>query len=283
MKRKFSLRLLLLLSASALVGVAQASAAGSYGLDWWTVDGGGATSSTGGSYALGGTIGQPDAGPSMNGGSYSLTGGFWGASVVVIPTISGNAGVGGATLSYSGGPTSADSVGNYSFTVPYGWTGTVTPSKANFTFSPVSKVYPAVTSDQTGQDFTATLLPPLPIEWVYPIHGSQACPAPQVGVALLLNNLLRKNGSFDPATITLKLDGTDVTGSAAVLQTETYPASVASVLHTPPSDLTLGAHYVELTYPSASGPRTLLWNFTVAAIPCPSDGSHQPEAAGEMP
>jgi hypothetical protein len=47
-----------------------------YTIDWYTIDGGGATFSTGGVFELGGTIGQPDAG-AMSGGVYSLTGGFW--------------------------------------------------------------------------------------------------------------------------------------------------------------------------------------------------------------
>jgi hypothetical protein len=47
-----------------------------YTLDWWTVDGGGATFSTGGGYSLGGTAGQPDAGV-LTGGGYTLGGGFW--------------------------------------------------------------------------------------------------------------------------------------------------------------------------------------------------------------
>ena len=71
------LSLLLLVIASALFGILSVSALGGYTLDWWTVDGGGATSSTGGSYSLAGTIGQPDAGTST-GGTYALSGGFWG-------------------------------------------------------------------------------------------------------------------------------------------------------------------------------------------------------------
>ncbi len=46
-----------------------------YSIDWYTIDGGGATFSTGGSYSLGATIGQPDAGL-LSGGSYQLNGGF---------------------------------------------------------------------------------------------------------------------------------------------------------------------------------------------------------------
>jgi hypothetical protein len=75
--------------------------------------------------------------------------------------ITGNAGVGGATLSYTdNGPqaVTADSGGAYSITVHYGWTGTVTPSKLGYTFSPTSKTYPAISTDQTAQNYTATQL-----------------------------------------------------------------------------------------------------------------------------
>jgi len=79
MKRKWFFSLLLLVIVGALFGVLSVSAlAPGYSLDWWTVDGGGATSSTGGSYSLAGTMGQPDAGTS-SGGTYALSGGFWGA------------------------------------------------------------------------------------------------------------------------------------------------------------------------------------------------------------
>jgi hypothetical protein len=84
MKRKWLLALFLLVIAVALLGVGSAFALAGYTLDWWTVDGGGATFSTGNSYSLGGSIGQPDAGTST-GGSYTLIGGFWGGSADIIP------------------------------------------------------------------------------------------------------------------------------------------------------------------------------------------------------
>ena len=83
MKRKLFLSLLLLITASILLGVIGVSALG-YDLSWWTVDGGGATFSTGSSYSLGGTIGQPDAGTS-SGGTYTLAGGFWPGTESVVP------------------------------------------------------------------------------------------------------------------------------------------------------------------------------------------------------
>jgi hypothetical protein len=52
-----------------------------YSIEWYTIDGGGATFSTGGSYSLGGTIGQPDAGV-LSGGSYTINGGFWGGASI---------------------------------------------------------------------------------------------------------------------------------------------------------------------------------------------------------
>ena len=65
----------------SLVALAARALAQSYGLDWFTIDGGGGTS-TGGVYAVSGTIGQPDAG-AASGGSYALAGGFWGAVIPV--------------------------------------------------------------------------------------------------------------------------------------------------------------------------------------------------------
>jgi S-layer family protein len=70
-------------------------------------------------------------------------------------TISGNAGVADATLNYTGGSTTADGSGNYSFKVPTGWSGTVTPSKGGYVFSPANKTYSNVVADQTEQNYTA--------------------------------------------------------------------------------------------------------------------------------
>jgi hypothetical protein len=74
-------------------------------------------------------------------------------------TISGNTGVGAVTLSYNDGVARtvvSNGSGNYSIVVPYGWTGTITPSKVNYTFSPASRSYNNVVADQTAQNYTAT-------------------------------------------------------------------------------------------------------------------------------
>ena len=72
--------------------------------------------------------------------------------------ISGNAGVGGVELSYNNGgvkTATADANGDYSFSVSYGWSGTVTPYKPGYTFDPPSMDYADVRVDQTGQDYIA--------------------------------------------------------------------------------------------------------------------------------
>jgi hypothetical protein len=72
--------------------------------------------------------------------------------------ISGNAGVAGATLTFTGGSITADGTGAYAFTVLPGWTGTVTPSKTGYTFTPASiTISTPVTADLPNQDFIARL------------------------------------------------------------------------------------------------------------------------------
>ncbi len=62
------------------------------------------------------------------------------------------------TATGSGGTVnvSIDSDGNYSYIVDYGWTVTLTPSKTNYDFEPVSKTFTNITGVQ-AQDFVGTL------------------------------------------------------------------------------------------------------------------------------
>ena len=69
--------------------------------------------------------------------------------------ISGYAGTGDATINFTGGSTTADSAGYYSIPVPAGWSGTVTPVKAGFTFTPANRSYNNVMADQLTQNYTA--------------------------------------------------------------------------------------------------------------------------------
>jgi len=84
----------------------------------------------------------------------------------VTPSISGSvnnidgSGLEGVTITFSdgGGSTTTDSSGNYTHIVDYGWSGTVTPAKAGYIFSPSSQSYTNISSDQFSQDYSAVIL-----------------------------------------------------------------------------------------------------------------------------
>ncbi len=70
--------------------------------------------------------------------------------------IAGNTDVGNVNISWTGGAgTISNSDGDYSFNVSHGWSGTVTPSKVGYTFSPESNSYNNLSSNSTNQNFTA--------------------------------------------------------------------------------------------------------------------------------
>lgn len=76
---------------------------------------------------------------------------------VVLYSVSGNAGVAGATVTYTGassGSVVSDSTGTYTVFLTAG-TYTFTPSLATYTFSPVSKSVTVVASNVYGVNFTA--------------------------------------------------------------------------------------------------------------------------------
>jgi hypothetical protein len=65
-------------------------------------------------------------------------------------------GIENVMLSFSngGGESSTDSEGYYSHSVAYGWSGTVTPIKLNYYFSPASKDYSGLDANMINQDFS---------------------------------------------------------------------------------------------------------------------------------
>jgi hypothetical protein len=100
-----------------------------------------------------------------SGDSWTFTTGTSNVAIV------GNAGVGGATISYYNGSNktvTADSTGAYSISLPYNWSGTITPSKTNYLFVPSSATFTNLTVSQTIQNFLATL--------VYVISGNTGTP-----------------------------------------------------------------------------------------------------------
>ncbi len=72
----------------------------------------------------------------------------------------GDVGIEGVTITFSGGEGEAttDADGNYSHSVSYGWSGTATPSLAGYGFTPSSREYAEITSDQTNEDYTGFIV-----------------------------------------------------------------------------------------------------------------------------
>jgi hypothetical protein len=57
--------------------------------------------------------------------------------------------------------------------VPQGWSGTVTPSLNGYTFTPTSRSYSSVATDQTTQDYTASTVVAGPAAWNTFAHDAQ--------------------------------------------------------------------------------------------------------------
>jgi len=74
-------------------------------------------------------------------------------------TTQNGAGVPGVVMSGLPGNPVTNSAGQYARTVTSGWSGTVTPIKAGYTFSPAGRTYNNVTTDQSGQNYTASATP----------------------------------------------------------------------------------------------------------------------------
>lgn len=133
----------------------------------WTLDSAGITSTSenqGGAGHITFSTPQTDinvemtcAGGGGQGGAITMLA-FYGALPETY-SVSGNAGVAGATVSWSGtssGSTTADGSGNYSITGLANGSYTITPSLTNYTFSPISQDETVDGADITGVDFTAT-------------------------------------------------------------------------------------------------------------------------------
>jgi hypothetical protein len=56
------------------------------------------------------------------------------------------------------GTVKTDAGGNYSGSVPYGWSGTVTPTLAGYTFDPASRSYTNVKTNQVDQNYIAAVV-----------------------------------------------------------------------------------------------------------------------------
>ncbi|NIO19798.1 MAG: hypothetical protein GTN76_03420, partial [Candidatus Aenigmarchaeota archaeon] len=72
----------------------------------------------------------------------------------------GDVGIEGVIITFSGGEGEAvtDADGNYSHSVSYGWSGTATPSMAGYGFTPSSREYTEVISDQADENYTGFIV-----------------------------------------------------------------------------------------------------------------------------
>ncbi|OGD20202.1 MAG: hypothetical protein A2W03_13360 [Candidatus Aminicenantes bacterium RBG_16_63_16] len=117
-------------------------------------------------------------------------GSFWSGFLKYLyrvnPTISGHiqtaggTAIAGVVMNGLPGTPQTDASGNYTGTVTFGWSGTVTPAKTGYTFSPISRSYSNVTTNQTNQDYTGTL----PASPIISGHIQTSGGTPIAGVAM---------------------------------------------------------------------------------------------------
>src|SRR6185295_525079 len=53
-------------------------------------------------------------------------------------------------------PSPSNAQGQYSCTVPQGWSGSITPSLSGYAFTPAARTYSSVAANQSGQNYTAS-------------------------------------------------------------------------------------------------------------------------------
>ena len=103
-------------------------------------------------------------------------------------TISGTTGMDGVEMNGLPGNPVTGSDGTYSATVDYGWSGTVTPTREGYKFTPAYQTYTPVTKNQTNQNYTAA-------EITFTVSGSAG--APGVVMNGLPNNPISgKDGTY---------------------------------------------------------------------------------------
>lgn len=114
--------------------------------------------------------------------------------------ISGSTGQPGVTLTVTGlSDISTDALGNYAFSVKYGWSGTVKPTKEGCLFSPAEQPYDNIKEDQLRQDFVTEV-----IQFVV----SGAVGAPGVEIKGLPTTVLTDDSGFFQSPVNYGWSGT---------------------------------------------------------------------------
>ncbi len=110
---------------------------------------------------------------------------------------SGGIAISGVAMNGLPGTPQTNASGNYSGTVTYGWSGTVTPTKAGHTFSPASRSYSNLSGNQTGQDYTGT---PPPSVLIIDLDGNLNS-GPAINTAAQANGYLTTYVTAFPASL----------------------------------------------------------------------------------
>jgi len=101
----------------------------------------------------------------------------------------GGPGLAGVVMIGLPGDPATDSNGDYTATVDYGWSGTVTPTKTGYAFSPSYRTYSNVTSNHTVQDYTASLLTYTLTTQIYPSEGGSVTKDPDKALYIYGENV----------------------------------------------------------------------------------------------
>jgi hypothetical protein len=115
-------------------------------------------------------------------------------------TISGDAGIAGVAIAYTGGSTTTNASGIYSFTVDAGWTGAVIPSLTGYTFNPANRTYVNVMDNQSNQNYFATLAvvtpPPLPSSFYGTVKSNGANVPIGIQVSARINGVVYASSPY---------------------------------------------------------------------------------------
>lgn len=125
-------------------------------------------------------------------------------------TISGNTGVAGVSLNYNdGGLLNVVSgvTGAYSLDVPYGWTGTITPTLTGYTFAPVNVSFTNIIKDTTGLNFVPAALLTATVEQQLQVIRNDGVAGGEVSVLFQVKgtNLTAAN-TLGSATVDISFD-----------------------------------------------------------------------------
>jgi M6 family metalloprotease-like protein/uncharacterized repeat protein (TIGR02543 family) len=174
------------------------------------------------------------------------------------------------TFSNSGGTATTDANGRYFHSVSDGWSGTATPAKTGLNFAPASRTYSNVTSDQTNQDYTGSVL-------TYTISGNVSTTTMAASVSMQQVGVSGVVMSGLPGDPTTDASG-DYSGAVNHDFSGTVTPTLAGYTFTPPT-----RDYTNVTSDQTGDNYTatiVQWTLTIAAdsggttIPVPGTSQH---------